>query len=682
MTPEEKRHVDSTSIPQRKELELHPDLNRIRWRAVIVGSVLALLICIMTPFNNAYRQGTPLGGGHFPLAPFYFFVWMMLAAALIRRIFRRINLITGKELIVMWALMVLLSGIAWTGLARTFFINLTAPFHFATVENRWEEVLHPLLPKALYPSNPEAVNSFYNGLEGGREMSWFEVLKHIPWESWLGPLLGWAGFVFLCYFVMICIISLLSKQGIQNERMNFPLLRVPLLMQRAFDSDGFGEFLTNRYLLIGVSIPVFLHLINGLSFYHPTIPAIPTVVLAGKYFPSQGLFSGFDKLRIYVYPAFIGFAFLASKQISFSFWFFYILGALLIGALNFFGVNIPAADLGITFGPTISRPEETQMIGAYIVFFLFLAWLARYHFRDIIGKGLRLERDPVTEQHCISTRFAFWGTAAGGIGIVLWCHYFGISLLFSFLVVGVFFMFMLVATRVICQGGIAYFTLTAAPLDCLMVFFGPKAFTHAGLLVSSVIQKVLFVDLRESLMPSLLHARKITDGITNYRRIYVAILVTLIAGVCVSFLAMLALCYKFGVRELHVDWATRTTLAVYDNVYTLVESPVQAGKWVMIFTLAGAALMTVMVACYHRFYWWPIHPIGYLTAYSSAMWYLWFSFFVGWICNALCMRYGGVLLYKKIRLFFVGLIIGDFLMAGTWAIYGLFSDASYLVLPG
>ena len=30
----------------------------------------------------------------------------------------------------------------------------------------------------------------------------------------------------------------------------------------------------------------------------------------------------------------------------------------------------------------------------------------------------------------------------------------------------------------------------------------------------------------------------------------------------------------------------------------------------------------------------------------------------------------------------IGLIIGDFFMAGSWAIYGLFSYASYLVLPG
>jgi hypothetical protein len=60
---------------------------------------------------------------------------------------------------------------------------------------------------------------------------------------------------------------------------------------------------------------------------------------------------------------------------------------------------------------------------------------------------------------------------------------------------------------------------------------------------------------------------------------------------------------------------------------------------------------------------------------------LWFSFFVGWLCNTLCIRYGGVGLFKRLRLFFVGLIIGDFLMGGLWAMIGWFGDASYLVLP-
>ncbi len=671
----------ASNEPQPSDVKGEKIGEKIRLRAIVLGSIFALVICLITPFNNAFRQATPLGGGHFPLAPFYILVWLMVMTAGLHWVFKGRKLMTGKELLVSWALMMLLSGVAWTGLARTFFINLTAPFHFATVENRWSEVLHPLLPESWFPQSRDAVAGIYNGLAGGRQLGWFDVLKQIPWDAWLTPLVTWTIFVLLCYFVMVCIINLLSKQPLYNERMNFPLLRVPLIMQEALDSSRLGKFFTNRFLIAGLMVPVCLHLLNGLAFYNPSIPQIPTLILAGKYFPKFGLLSGFFKLKIYIYPAFIGFAFLTSKQISFSFWVFFILGILLFGLLSVLGLNIPAAALGVTFGPTISRPEETQMIGAYIVFFLFLAWLARFHFIQIVRYGVSFKKDDHPETEWISTRFAFWGFVLGSLAIVFWCHYFGIPLLFSFMVVFAFFMFTLVAVRVICQGGIAYFTLTAAPMDGLMAFFGPKFFTSVGIVVAAVIQKVLFVDLRESLMPSLLHTRKITDKTRNNRLIFLGIAVTLVAGVLISFLAMLALSYKFGMRELQLDWATRTTVALYDNVYSLVESPVKPGEWVMIFSITGAVVMLVLVICYHRFYWWPIHPIGYLTAYSSAMRILWFSFFIGWACNALCMRYGGVRLFKKLRNFFIGLIIGDFFMAGTWAIIGLFSYSSYLVLP-
>ncbi|MGD1972422.1 MAG: hypothetical protein PVH37_07950 [Desulfobacterales bacterium] len=678
MTEKQKPSTTQLSPPSH---ESESPAEKIRLRAILIGSCLAVLICLITPFNNAYRQGTPLGGGHFPLAPFYFLIWMMLITAFIRWIFKGRKLITGRELLVSWALMVLLSGIAWTGLARTFFINLMTPYHFATIENRWAEVLHPLLPQGWYPQSQEAITNFYNGITGGRSMGWLEVIRSIPWDAWMGPLVGWMGFILLCYLVMVCIINLLAKQPLYNERMHFPLLQVPLLMQEALDKNEFGRFIANRFLLTGILVPVFLHLINGLSFYYPSVPSIPTLILAGQYFPKVGLFSGFIKLKLYIYPAFIGFAFLTSKQVSFSFWFFYFAGTLLIGFLAVLGINIPAAALGVTFGPVISRPEETQMIGAYLVFFVFLAWLARFHFIDTILKGFGARKEEDLAREWFSIRISFWGFVFGGIGIVLWCHYFGIPFIFSFFVVGAFFLFTLVATRVICQGGIAYFTLTAAPIDGLMAFCSSNFFTNSGIVVAGIVQKILFVDLRESLMPSLLHTRKVTENVSNNRWIFLTIVIVLIIGVAASFLAMLALCYKFGVRELQFDWATRTTVAVYDNIYSLIESPQDPDKWVMIFTGIGALVMLVLVVCYHRFYWWPIHPIGYLTAYSSAMWYLWFSFFVGWACNALCMRYGGVVLFKKMRNFFIGLIIGDFFMAGAWAIYGMFSYSSYLVLP-
>jgi hypothetical protein len=504
-----------------------PPAERIRFRAFAIGVFLAIFICAVTPYNNAFLQATPLGGGHFPLAPFVILLWLTLLISLLNMIFRNRALLTGKELLVAWILMVLVSGIAYTGLIRTFFINLTAPFHFATVENRWEETLQPFLPQAWYPQNSNAIQMLYDGLPGGRQMAWQEVITQIPWSAWIKPLAVWSAFIFLCYAVMIFIVNIASRQWLDHERMNLPLLQVPQILEDALDQHQLASFFSNPYSRAGILIPVFLHLLNGLNFYFPSFPQIPTLILAGPYIPSQGLFSGFVKLKIYFYPAFIGFAFLTSKQISFSFWFFYLIGGLVIGILAILGYNIPDAALGITFGPTLSRPEETQMLGAYGVFFVFLLWLGRQHLWDVIrqafGFSPAVNSVGHTEGAWISLRMSFWGLAIGFSGLVAWCHYFGMPFWVAVLFLLASFMVMIVATRVICQGGIAYFTLTAAPIDGLVAFFGPRLFSGASILMAAVIQKVLFVDLRESLMPSLLHARKITNRLRHQRLIITGI---------------------------------------------------------------------------------------------------------------------------------------------------------------
>ncbi len=654
---------------------------RVRLRAVLLGVTFAMLICAVTPFNNAYRNATPLGGGHFPLAPFFIFFWLSVGMAVIRRFRFSSSWLTAREIILIWILMVIASGIAYTGLVRTFFINLTAPYQFANIGNRWQEIIQPLLPQAWYPSDPSAIHLLYNGLEGGRQLTWWQVFWQIPWSCWLPPLLTWAGFILLCYWVMICLVNIFSQQWIANEKMNLPLLRVPQLMEEALAENRLGRFFANRFLIVGLLVTLLLHLINGLHFYFPAVPQIPTLILAGPYFPKHGLFSGFHKLKIFIYPAFMGFAFLTSRQVSFSFWFFYLLGGLLFGLLSVLGYNIPTAALGVTFGPTLSRPEETQIIGAYAIFFLFIIWLARHHLLDVARQCLSRGKRGGSEVEWFSARFSGWGFWVGTGLLVFWCHTFGMPLMVTLLLLGAFFFVLLVSSKIVCQGGIAYFTIPVAPTDGLLALFGSRFFSSLGLLMAAVMQKVLFVDLRESMMPSLVHAAKVGEAIRNKRLISIGIVVAVLTGVLVSFVAMLALCHKYGIRELQLDWATRTTLAVYDNVQRLLEAPGEPRRWVLIFSALGAAVMLALVILYQRFYWWPIHPIGYLTTYSSAMRILWFSFLVGWLCNHLSLRYGGVALFKKVRFFFIGLIIGDFVMGGSWALVGFFTTASYQVLP-
>ncbi len=654
----------------------------IRMRAIIAGIILAVAICLLTPFNNIYQQATPLGGGHFPLAPFFIFILLVIFTAASARIFRSKKLLfSGSELLIIWIEMVIGSGIAYTGLARTLLLNLTTPIHYATIGNQWKENIVALFPPGIVPADIGAIETLYRGIPGGRSMSWFEVAAAIPWQAWIWPLVFWGAFIMLAYGFMLFVINILSRQWIHNERINFPLLRVPEMLSSSLDQGTIGSFFSNRFLLAGLLVPVSLHLLNGLHFYYPSIPQLSTLILAGPYFPDHGIFAGFQKLKIYIYPAFIGFAFLASRQISFSFWFFFILGGLVTGVLGLLGYSIPASELGITFGPTLARPEETQMIGAYGIFFVFLIWLARSHLLEVTKESFFLSKPTQARTEWFDVRISFWGAVFCFTALLYWAVYLGMSLLTATLFFSAAFMIMLVATRIICQGGLAYFTLTAAPMDGLLVMGGTKLFGGINGLLSAMSQKVLFVDLRESLMPSLLHARKLSHGKNPGILIFSGLFFTILTSLAASILAMMTLYYRYGTRELQMEWASRTTVTVFENAHSLVTAPVESGGWITLFTVIGALFMLVLVICYHRFYWWPIHPLGYLTAYSSAMRILWVSFFIGWACNALCMRYGGVSLFKKIQFFFIGLIIGDFLMGGSWAIIGMFTDSGYQVLP-
>lgn len=653
----------------------------IRLRAPLSGLLLAVGICLLTPYNNIHLRATPLGGGHFPLAPFVLFLLLAVAVSVICKIFKSRLLLTGPELLVVWIEMVIGSGIAYTGFARTFLINLTAPMQFTTPGNRWSDVLHPLIPPYLTPTNQEAVELLYNGLGSSDEFGWLDIIAAIPWSAWMQPLMLWGAFVLISYLVMLFLINIISRQWIHNERMNFPLLKVPELIGAAVSEGKTGQFFFNRFLLTGLSIPIFIHLINGLNVYYPSIPAIPTLFLAGPYFSDNGIFTGFHKLKIYLYPSFIGFAFLTSRQISFSFWFFFLAGCLFYGVLNLLGYSIPGSELGVTFGPTLAQPEEMQMIGAYGIFFIFLVWLARLHLMDVCKQSFFIQKAPPDRSEWFDVRISFWGAAIGFGLLIIWYIRLGMSVPAAFLTVGAFFMIMLIATRIICQGGLAYFTLTAAPTDGIIALFGAKVYAGASGLLAGMSQKVLFVDLRESLMPSLLHGRHLHQNRHPSLMLFGGLALTIVASMTASILSMMTLCYKYGIRELQLDWATRTTTTVYENIYTLIATDSVTGSWVFIFSLIGALVMLLLVVCYHRLPWWPIHPLGYLTTYSSAMRILWVSFFIGWACNALCMRYGGIVLFRKLQFFFIGLIIGDFLMGGGWALVGLFTGTSYMVLP-
>ncbi len=655
-------------------------MHTIRPRAFLGGLFCGVLLCALTPFADSYLKTTPLAGGHFPLAAFFIFIAATVLFAFLAWVSGRRPLLSGMELLTAWALMVVVSGIGFTGLVRTFFINITAPAQFADATNSWATSLLPLLPEALYPRDPAILEAIYNGLPGKTGLSFFDTIERIPWDFWL-PVLGqWTVFVLLVYGTLFCLASLFSEQWVSNERINFPLLQMPKLLAEAFDQQQLLAFFRDPYLLCGLSLPVLLHLLGGLSAHFPSVPALPTEILAGSYFPNTGMLSGFSKVKIFIFPAFIGFAFITTRQISLSFWVFFLLAGLFAGFLQTSGLRLADSALGTLYGPSISRPEETQIIGASLVFFAFMLWLARAYLVDVLrqcfGGKKRSE-----EVGWIPARYSLIGVFLGISALCLWSSACGMGLTAAVMLYISFFAAMLLLAKTVCQGGIPYCAMNTAPGDGILSILGSKPLGGAGLVLGMSLQKMLFVDVREALLPSLLHAGKISEEMDRRKLMGLAVAVSLVLAVVASFFSMLYLCYRYGIQDLDMDWATRTTKSVYANSQRLLEMPQTPDASILYFILFGAVIMLLLVLCYYLLPWWPFHPLGYLMAYSSSMRILWFSFFVGWLFNALCLRYGGTFLYRRLRLVFIGLIIGDFCMGAFWALVSLRTGVSYLVLP-
>lgn len=654
---------------------------RIRLPALVIGLVFAAICCAFAPYNNIRLQNSPLAGGHFPLASFGCFFFLLAVVNPILSLLKREWRLRFHELLLIWSMVTVATGIAYTGLMRTFIINITTPEWFTTTASNVGQVLLPLLPGSLFPKDPSIIRPLYSGLDGGLDMSWGEVLSRIPWTVWVVPLCWWGLFIVLVYMALVGMVGLFSHQWIENEKMNFPLLRVLDILSEESEKTTLWSFFSHNYFIIGFSIPFILHTFNGLHTYFPEVPQLPTLILAQPYVPREGLLSGFYKMKIYIYPAFIGFAFMASKQISFSLWSFFLMGGLLPGLLQLLGWRLPAAAIGTTFGPGLSKVEEMQMIGAFAVFFFFIVWLARDYIKQVLLSFFSRRKTVEVSHGFFPPRSALILFLGGFIGIVAWLGLMGMDLLSTILFIPVCFMIQLVSSRLICQGGLPYFTLALAPSDGLLTFLDTRLIAPTALYLGAVVQKVAFLDMREALMPSLFHSSKLSDGSRPRNRFLLGIVCAIAVGLVVSFVAMLALYYKFGISSLPDDWAMETTRRIHENVAQLLTHPEQSKEWNMIFTITGAVVMVLLVMGYHLFIWWPLHPIGYLTTYSSAMQVLWFGFFVGWLCNTLVLRYGGVNNFKEVRRLFIGMIVGDLTMAIVWLAVGIFTPISYHALP-
>ena len=100
--------------------------------------------------------------------------------------------------------------------------QLAAPFYYATPENDWQSLIHPHIP-ALDDAAPARRRPVFS-LRGWVPPTWCRG------KAWLLALAAWQPFIWSLFLVMIAIMVVLRRQWIDNERLVYPLVQVPLAM--------------------------------------------------------------------------------------------------------------------------------------------------------------------------------------------------------------------------------------------------------------------------------------------------------------------------------------------------------------------------------------------------------------------------------------------------------------------
>jgi len=166
-------------------------------------------------------------------------------------------------------------------------------------------------------------------------------------------------------------------------------------------------------------------------------------------------------------------------------------------------------------------------------------------------------------------------------------------------------------------------------------------------------------------MPHVANGLKLSEPIPGSRRwLFWGMMGAMLLGLAGAFWALATLCYRYRAINLRPPNFIWLPNYVYDYTIARITSPTGPNLMGWLHTGIGALVMALLLLARRLFAWWPLHPVGFPI--SATFDWMAFNALVAWALKGLILRYGGTRMYRVVRPFFLGLILGQF------TIYGLF----------
>ena len=201
-------------------MDVSPQRNPgIRAWAILLG--LALL-----PLNALWvvdMEYTRYSAHPTTVSLFFNCIFLLLVLAGLNKLVHRVRpgwALSQAELLLIYSILCIGSCMAGHDFAQVLVSNLAWPFANWTPQHDYEKLFCHYLPKwAMAPDN-DATYGFFHGADT------LYTRQHL--RAWLPAVGVWTAFVGVLLWVMQCINVVLRKQWTDNERLSYPLVKMPL----------------------------------------------------------------------------------------------------------------------------------------------------------------------------------------------------------------------------------------------------------------------------------------------------------------------------------------------------------------------------------------------------------------------------------------------------------------------
>ena len=616
---------------------------------------LLLISLVLVPLNSYFLLQMELVRYTFPtwIVPLsnviFFLAIVMVVNNLIRQIIPRLALRHG-ELLVLYIILSITTTMSAGDLLQAVLSVLGYAFWFATPENEFHELFIHYLPRWLTVSDGKTLQAYYMG-----DSSFY--LSH-NLKVWTPVILAWLLIFMILAFNFLCLNTILRRQWTEHERLTYPIAQLALDM-----TSPTSGFFHNKRMWVGFAIAASIGLINGFSILFPQIPSIP---IKRTYFtvtegPLRFLADDDDLIRISLYPFAIGILFLMPLGILFS-------------TIFFCGMKRVELMVGRIVGwNSLARfPfQGEQVLGGFFALCVCFFWTGKEHFIYVIKSawGENAVIDDTKEP--IPYRTAVRGLLVGLISLSFLLYKAGMT----FWVAASFGILFLVAptvmTRLRAEAGV-FTCFGYSPQTILSKWIGTRRLGPQNL--TSMTVCFFNSEYRPQQMPHQLEAFKIAEQANlSYRQVFVTLLFATGFGVLVAFWVQLHMYYKHGADSGYFGpWALGHGRRWFGWLRNWIYYPTNTDWPGVAFMGVGFSVMMILVYLRSRVIWLSIHPLGFLIAGGGELpGDLLLPLVICTVSKWLLLKHGGIRSYRRAVPFFLGLVLGDFMIGSGWSLLSI-----------